>query len=60
MPADDNDAADKPDSTQRRHRSARRIASDALLGGINLLLIEHRGGTYRLQETRNGKLILTK
>lgn len=38
----------------------RRIASENLLGGGRELEIEHGGEVYRLRETRNGKLILTK
>lgn len=36
------------------------IASTALLGGGNELLIHHAGDTYHLRLTRNNKLILTK
>ena len=36
------------------------IASATLLKGRNVVSIEHRGIIYRLQETRAGKLILTK
>lgn len=38
----------------------RRIDSEKLLGGVRELEIEHGGEVYRLRETRNGKLILTK
>jgi hemin uptake protein HemP len=37
-----------------------RITGEQLLGTSRELLIEHRGETYRLNVTRNGKLILTK
>lgn len=36
-----------------------RIASTALLGARKKLIIEHNGREYRLELTRNGKLILT-
>jgi hemin uptake protein HemP len=37
------------------------ISSASLFGcGKNEVLIEHRGEQYRLRQTRNGKLILTK
>ena len=39
--------------------SPRRIASAMLLGTRKQLIIEHNGREYRLQATRNGKLILT-
>lgn len=37
-----------------------RLASAALLRGGRRVYIEHRGDTYRLELTRQGKLILTK
>lgn len=37
-----------------------RLASAALLRGGRRVFIEHRGETYRLELTRQGKLILTK
>ncbi len=36
------------------------IASATLLRGQSVVTIAHRGMKYRLQETRAGKLILTK
>ncbi len=36
------------------------VDSDSLLGGRTTLLIRHQGEIYRLQTTRQGKLILTK
>ncbi|MGB0722694.1 MAG: hemin uptake protein HemP [Gammaproteobacteria bacterium] len=44
---------------QGRNRP-RRIRSEELLRGAREILIEHKDGEYRLRETRNGKLILTK
>ncbi len=38
----------------------RMVDSEALLNGQSLLLIRHFGEVYRLQTTRQGKLILTK
>ncbi|MCK9532967.1 MAG: hemin uptake protein HemP [Gammaproteobacteria bacterium] len=37
-----------------------RVSSDQLLGNRGQLTIVHRGETYSLRVTRNGKLILTK
>jgi hemin uptake protein HemP len=37
-----------------------RLPSSVLLQGHNVIEIEHRGEIYRLQLTRQGKLILTK
>ena len=37
-----------------------RVRSEQLLAGHRELLIEHGSELYRLQATRNGKLILTK
>ncbi len=36
------------------------VASSSLLQGQSAVLIEHLGQCYRLQATRQGKLILTK
>ncbi len=36
------------------------LPSSALLRGNSAVLIEHNGQHYRLQATRQGKLILTK
>jgi len=36
------------------------IGSEDILRGRNSVTIEHRGTRYRLQETKAGKLILTK
>jgi hemin uptake protein HemP len=37
-----------------------KVASTELLQGGKFLLIQHNGDEYRLQLTRNNKLILTK
>ncbi len=47
----------QPAGTQQ---SPRRLDSSDLLDGAQLVLIVHQGETYRLQTTRQGKLILTK
>ena len=39
---------------------ARSVDSQALFGAARQLLIVHQGETYKLQITRQGKLILTK
>ncbi|KAA3649242.1 MAG: hemin uptake protein HemP [Proteobacteria bacterium] len=41
-------------------RGTAHIASESLLKGRSTVTIEHKGVNYRLQETRAGKLILTK
>ncbi len=41
-------------------RGAAALSSSALLQGHKSVLIEHQGLIYRLQETKLGKLILTK
>jgi hemin uptake protein HemP len=38
----------------------RRIQSQDVMRGHNAVAIEHNGSVYRLQTTRQGKLILTK
>lgn len=38
----------------------RQFDSRALFGGAQEIRIEHYGQEYRLRQTRNGKLILTK
>lgn len=38
----------------------REISSQELFRGQNRLVIDHQGEKYRLQITRNGKLILQK
>lgn len=43
-----------------RHEAAAPVDSRALLNGRRELLIHHQGQLYRLQATRQGKLILTK
>jgi len=51
-----------PVRPQTRHtpQPPRTLSSTELLAGATLILIEHQGETYRLQTTRQGKLILTK
>jgi hemin uptake protein HemP len=36
------------------------LTSAELMRGRREIIIEHQGERYRLQQTRNGKLILTK
>ncbi|WP_119166576.1 hemin uptake protein HemP [Algihabitans albus] len=43
-----------------KRSAALRIDSANLLAGAREILIEHKGETYRLRCTSNGKLILTK
>ena len=50
-------APTRPRSSRRKHA---RLSSAALFGGAVELVIEHRGAEYRLRQTAQGKLILTK
>ncbi len=43
-----------------RDDSSASLNSDALLRGQKAVTISHNGALYRLQTTRQGKLILTK
>jgi hemin uptake protein HemP len=54
-------SATPPPSTPRTPATGlRTLDSRDLLQGQSLVLIRHQGETYRLQTTRQGKLILTK
>ncbi len=60
-PAQPNGPAARPAGEAARPTGApRTVDSAALLQGQSLLLIRHLGELYRLQTTRQGKLILTK
>jgi hemin uptake protein HemP len=56
----------RPQNTSVQARSAEAPAaspsldSQALLQGHNAVVITHNGALYRLQNTRQGKLLLTK
>lgn len=56
-PAASLGASTRPSSTAPAPRT---IASSELLEGQSCVLIAHAGQHYRLQTTRQGKLILTK
>lgn len=45
---------------QRAVDDERCLTSEDILRGAKTVVIEHRGATYRLQATKQGKLILTK
>ena len=50
-----------PSATSESYASApRMLDSRTLMGEHALVLIQHQGEIYRLQTTRQGKLILTK
>jgi hemin uptake protein HemP len=49
-----------PETADTNARHLRVIASDTLLQGDKVVEIGHNGAVYRLQATRQGKLILTK
>jgi hemin uptake protein HemP len=46
--------------TQRTPPTPKQVKSSALFDGARELRIDHDGQEYRLRQTRNGKLILTK
>jgi len=49
----------RPEASSEGQR--RLISSSSLfVRGSNEIMIEHQGEQYRLRQTRNGKLILTK
>lgn len=60
--------AEHPESIRMPHQESRRpspeaphsVRSDDLLRGKKVVFILHRGETYRLRCTRQGKLILCK
>lgn len=51
--------ADTPGNTPADAGNAA-LSSSELMRGRNMLAIAHNGAIYRLQTTRQGKLILTK
>lgn len=53
-------AAQRPQASSTSATAPGVIPSSALLQGRNAVLIAHEGQHYRLQATRQGKLILTK
>ena len=48
------------DAVLRDHPATHTLSSDQLMRGRTSLAIAHNGAIYRLQTTRQGKLILTK
>ena len=46
--------------TEPRDDTSPSLTSDSLLRGQKAVTISHNGSVYRLQATRQGKLILTK
>ena len=52
--------ANNRDKRQLATSGVRRLSSTELFRDSSRVEIEHRGTTYRLQITRQGKLILTK
>lgn len=57
-PSDALPLAANSDTTASEHLC--RIQSHEVMRGHNAVAIEHNGSVYRLQTTRQGKLILTK
>lgn len=58
-PTQDNGKPAKPSGTVPVPVRAT-LTSTELMGGRQEIVIVHQGKSYRLQQTRNGKLILTK
>jgi len=63
--SDDLQNPQEPDATQQTAPASEptdgnRVPSTALLRGARSVEIEHHGVVYKLQATRQGKLILTK
>ena len=54
------EAQQQPDNKPLSARGRRTVKSSELLGGGQVLLIDHGGEIYSLRETSKGKLILTK
>ena len=48
------------DRSEKTPPNSRSVNSQDLFDGAETLRIEHRGVTYTLHKTRNGKLILNK
>lgn len=59
MKPEETPSAGRSDSELARSQ-LRVLKSDDLLCGEKVVIIMHRGEVYRLRETRNGKLILSK
>jgi hemin uptake protein HemP len=62
-PIADNPLAQRPESkvpVEAEHQSRQTWRSEELLGERNEVFILHNGETYRLRQTRQGKLILYK
>lgn len=56
----ENAKSDRNVRDARSESSGLVVKSAELLNGARTIAIEHNGSLYRLQETRFGKLILTK
>jgi len=59
-PAPMNQIVNTQAASTAQDTSARVMDSQTLLQGRPMVLIRHQGEIYRLQTTRQGKLILTK
>lgn len=53
-------SAVRPAGNAQTGERARIIRSEELFAGTELVVVEHRNESYRLRQTRLGKLILTK
>ncbi len=56
----DGDTAPMLRENEAREDNSPSLSSDTLLRGQRAVTITHNGALYRLQTTRQGKLILTK
>ena len=60
LPNPSHESADGAPDHEPREGAAPALTSDSLLQGQKAVTISHNGSVYRLQTTRQGKLILTK
>jgi hemin uptake protein HemP len=59
-PPDTDPSVERAGTTRMSADNSTVLESTALLQGQREILIRHMGSVYRLQATRQGKLILTK
>lgn len=60
LPLSSNDVSCRPAERVQAASAQRQFDSRSLFGDAREVRIEHFGQEYRLRQTRNGKLILTK
>ncbi len=60
LPDPSHEPANAEPEHEAREGASPALTSDSLLQGQKAVTISHNGSVYRLQTTRQGKLILTK